>query len=81
MLGKLAQLSAARRSDALSLAASWASTKSKSTRCPSGSTEKVARLHLVKSVSSSKLTQMSDRQAAYIGLPVEGPYKREQYRY
>jgi S-adenosylhomocysteine hydrolase len=41
--------------------------------------EKVARLHLAK--IGAKLTQMSDRQAAYIGLPVEGPYKPEQYRY
>ena len=41
--------------------------------------EKVARLHLAK--IGAKLTQMSDRQAAYIGVPVEGPYKPEQYRY
>src|SRR5262249_25149121 len=41
--------------------------------------EKVARLHLAK--IGAKLTQISDRQAAYIGVPVEGPYKPEQYRY
>jgi adenosylhomocysteinase len=41
--------------------------------------EKVARLHLAK--IGAKLTQMSDRQAAYIGMPIEGPYKPEQYRY
>jgi adenosylhomocysteinase len=41
--------------------------------------EKVARLHLAK--INAKLTQMSDRRAAYIRVPVEGPYKPEQYRY
>src|SRR5436190_4415165 len=41
--------------------------------------EKVARLHLAK--IGAKLTKMSDRQAAYIGLPVEGPYKTDHYRY
>jgi adenosylhomocysteinase len=28
-----------------------------------------------------KLTKMSDRQASYIGVPVEGPYKPDHYRY
>ena len=41
--------------------------------------EKVARLHLAK--IGVKLTRMSDRQASYIGVPVEGPYKPESYRY
>src|SRR6202022_4282644 len=41
--------------------------------------EKVARLHLAK--IGVKLTRMSDRQAAYIGVPAEGPYKPEHYRY
>jgi adenosylhomocysteinase len=41
--------------------------------------EKVARLHLAK--IGAKLTRMSDKQAAYIGVPVEGPYKSDQYRY
>jgi len=41
--------------------------------------EKVARLHLDKlGVKLSKLTQ---EQADYIGVPVEGPYKPEHYRY
>src|SRR2546430_1008665 len=35
--------------------------------------EKVARLHLDK--IGAKLTRMSEKQAAYIGVPVEGPYK------
>jgi adenosylhomocysteinase len=41
--------------------------------------EKVARLHLAK--VGAKLTQMSDKQATYIGVPVEGPYKSDHYRY
>jgi len=28
-----------------------------------------------------KLTQLSQEQAAYIGVPVEGPYKPDHYRY
>ncbi|HZT49710.1 MAG TPA: adenosylhomocysteinase, partial [Hyphomicrobiaceae bacterium] len=41
--------------------------------------EKVARLHLAK--IGAKLTQLRPDQAAYIGVPVEGPFKSEQYRY
>ena len=41
--------------------------------------EKVARLHLDK--LGVKLTRLSDGQAAYIGVPVDGPYKPEHYRY
>ncbi|MEE9210727.1 MAG: adenosylhomocysteinase, partial [Kiloniellales bacterium] len=41
--------------------------------------EKVAQLHLAK--VGAKLTQMSEKQAAYIGVPREGPFKPEQYRY
>jgi adenosylhomocysteinase len=41
--------------------------------------EKVARLHLEK--LGAKLTRLSSDQAAYIGVPVEGPYKPEHYRY
>ena len=41
--------------------------------------EKVARLHLDK--FGVKLTVLSDVQAAYIGVPVDGPYKPEHYRY
>ena len=41
--------------------------------------EKVARLHLDK--LGVKLTKLSREQAAYIGVPVEGPYKPEHYRY
>src|SRR6516165_4515714 len=41
--------------------------------------EKVARLHLAK--LGVKLTQISDRQADYLGVPPGGPFKPEQYRY
>jgi adenosylhomocysteinase len=41
--------------------------------------EKVARLHLDK--LGVKLTQLTPEQAAYIGVPVEGPYKPSHYRY
>jgi adenosylhomocysteinase len=41
--------------------------------------EKVARLHLGK--LGVKLTKLSPEQAAYIGVPVEGPYKPDHYRY
>ena len=41
--------------------------------------EKVARLHL--DALGVSLTELSDEQAAYIGVPVEGPYKSDQYRY
>jgi adenosylhomocysteinase len=41
--------------------------------------EKVARLHLDK--IGVKLTKLSKQQSDYIGVPVEGPYKPEQYRY
>jgi adenosylhomocysteinase len=41
--------------------------------------EEVARLHLDK--LGAKLTKLSQEQADYIGVPVEGPYKPEHYRY
>ena len=41
--------------------------------------EKVARLHL--DALGVKLTTLTDEQAAYIGVPVEGPYKPDHYRY
>ncbi len=41
--------------------------------------EKVARLHLAK--LGATLTEMSQEQAAYIGVDVNGPYKPEHYRY
>ena len=41
--------------------------------------EKVARLHLEK--IGVKLTKLSNKQSTYIGVPVSGPYKTDQYRY
>jgi adenosylhomocysteinase len=41
--------------------------------------EKVARLHL--DALGARLTELTPDQAAYIGVPVEGPYKSDHYRY
>lgn len=41
--------------------------------------EEVARLHLDR--IGAKLTMLTPKQAAYLGVPVEGPYKAENYRY
>jgi adenosylhomocysteinase len=41
--------------------------------------EKVAALHLEK--VGAQLTQLSQKQADYIGVTVEGPFKPEHYRY
>jgi adenosylhomocysteinase len=41
--------------------------------------EEVARLHLGK--LGVKLTKLTQKQAEYLGIPVEGPYKPEYYRY
>jgi adenosylhomocysteinase len=46
---------------------------------PKALDEKVARLHLDK--IGVKLTKLSEEQSKYIGVPVNGPYKPEQYRY
>jgi len=48
-------------------------------RLPKKLDEEVARLHLEK--IGVKLTTLSAQQASYIGVPVEGPYKPEHYRY
>jgi adenosylhomocysteinase len=41
--------------------------------------EEVARLHL--DALGVRLTTLSDEQASYLGVPVEGPYKADAYRY
>ena len=41
--------------------------------------EKVARLHLAK--LGVRLTKLTDDQSSYLGIPVEGPYKPDHYRY
>jgi adenosylhomocysteinase len=41
--------------------------------------EKVARLHLP--ALGAHLTELTKKQAEYLGVPVEGPYKSDHYRY
>jgi adenosylhomocysteinase len=41
--------------------------------------EEVARLHL--DALGARLTTLTDEQAAYLGVPAEGPYKSDHYRY
>ncbi|GAA4075174.1 hypothetical protein GCM10023066_00050 [Nocardioides kongjuensis] len=41
--------------------------------------EEVARLHL--DAIGVELTELNQAQADYLGVPVEGPYKSEHYRY
>ncbi|GMA94204.1 adenosylhomocysteinase [Pseudolysinimonas kribbensis] len=48
-------------------------------RLPKVLDEKVARLHLA--ALGVELTELTPEQASYIGVPVEGPYKPEHYRY
>ena len=48
-------------------------------RLPKHLDEEVARLHLEQ--LGVKLTKLTPEQAKYIGVPVEGPYKPEHYRY
>jgi len=48
-------------------------------RLPKKLDEEVARLHLEQ--LGVKLTNLTDEQAKYIGVPKEGPYKPEHYRY
>jgi adenosylhomocysteinase len=46
---------------------------------PKSLDEKVARLHL--DALGVKLTELTEKQASYLGVPLEGPYKPELYRY
>lgn len=48
-------------------------------RLPKHLDEEVARLHLDR--IGVHLTRLTQAQADYIGVPVEGPYKAEHYRY
>ena len=48
-------------------------------RLPKHLDEEVARLHLEN--VGAKLTKLSAKQAKYIGVPVDGPYKADHYRY
>jgi adenosylhomocysteinase len=49
------------------------------TTLPKHLDEKVARLHLAQ--FGAQLTELSTEQAKYIGVPVEGPFKADHYRY
>lgn len=46
---------------------------------PKSLDEKVARLHLSK--IGADLEELTEEQAAYIGVPITGPYKSDEYRY
>ena len=48
-------------------------------RLPKNLDEEVARLHLEK--VGVRLTLLSKKQAEYIGVPAEGPFKSEHYKY
>ena len=48
-------------------------------RLPKKLDEEVARLHLEK--IGVKLTRLTDAQAAYLGIPADGPNKADHYRY
>jgi adenosylhomocysteinase len=48
-------------------------------RLPKALDEKVARLHL--DALGVRLTTLTDDQAAYLGIPVDGPYKADHYKY
>jgi adenosylhomocysteinase len=48
-------------------------------RLPKKLDEEVARLHLEK--IGVKLTRLTRQQAEYLGVPIDGPYKPEHYRY
>ena len=56
-----------------------ASTGSRCYMLPKHLDEQVARLHL--DHLGVQLTKLTKEQADYIGVPVEGPYKPEHYRY
>jgi len=60
----------------------WAnkgSYENKVYRLPKKLDEEVARLHLAK--IGVKLTTLTQEQADYLGIPVDGPFKPEHYRY
>jgi adenosylhomocysteinase len=48
-------------------------------RLPKRLDEKVARLHL--DALGVRLTELSQSQADYLGIPVDGPFKADHYRY
>ncbi|MBW2457834.1 MAG: adenosylhomocysteinase, partial [Deltaproteobacteria bacterium] len=46
---------------------------------PKNLDEEVARLHIDK--LGIRLTKLTAKQSEYLGIPVDGPYKRDDYRY
>jgi adenosylhomocysteinase len=63
----------------IELAEKRASYEKKVYTLPKHLDEKVARLHLAQ--IGAKLTRLTEKQAAYIGVSVDGPYKPDHYRY
>jgi adenosylhomocysteinase len=63
----------------IELATSWDKYEKKVYVLPKQLDEKVASLHLDK--LGVKLTRLSPKQASYIGVPAEGPFKSDHYRY
>jgi adenosylhomocysteinase len=60
----------------------WKNGKNKENKVyllPKELDEEVARLHLAK--IGVKLTRLTKKQADYLGVPLDGPYKPEHYRY
>ncbi|MEZ5268693.1 MAG: adenosylhomocysteinase [Microthrixaceae bacterium] len=47
--------------------------------CPSKLDERVARFHL--DALGVRLTELTKDQADYLGIPLDGPYKPDHYRY
>ena len=67
------------RADSISGRTRTPTTRSASIVLPKKLDEEVARLHLEK--IGVKLTKLTKKQADYLGVPPEGPYKPEHYRY
>ena len=78
-LRDVARRSPTRRSPRSSCSPRTRSTRSRCYVLPKHLDEKVARLHL--DALGARLTELRPEQAAYIGVPVEGPYKPDHYRY
>jgi adenosylhomocysteinase len=57
----------------------WQVRLRKGLRAPQAFDEKVARLHLGALLAHASV--LSDEQSEYIGIPVNGPYKPDTYRY
>ena len=76
---KFGRTSAHRKSMFANLAASLITHEQIVTTLPKALDEEVARLHLGK--LGVKLTKLTREQADYIGVPADGPFKPDHYRY